>query len=172
MVLCEIICLSDNISTFISIHDKTMHSFNSRYERKKIPQSLWNSARWAVCVWPAQGCLHAEGPILEFHLSPVSYVAIVWQFAIVGKWKVRALPPRVFLVGWGIGVCDSCLAFLQVIVLVSGLASHWGKERLHPRFFAWATQVPGHIGKVNLIWYFGDFRFMFRSYFGHPRASV
>ena len=138
-----------------------------------------------LSIWPGQGCLHAEGPILEFHLSPVPYMAIVWPLAIVGKWKWGRYPSefswwveglgfvtRVWVLSLVFGFCHSCLGFLQVIFLVSGLASHWGRGRLHPRFFAWAMQAPRHVGKVKFVWYFGDFKSMFRSYFGHPWACA
>ena len=72
----------------------------------------------AVRIWPAQGCLVEVGPVLVFHFSPIPYMAIVCWLAIIGEGKVRGLPLWVFLVGWGIGVWDSCLCFRQVIIWV------------------------------------------------------
>jgi len=46
------------------------------------------------------------------------------------------------------------------------------RERLHPSFFVRVTQASEHVSKVNLVWYFVNSKFTFRSHFRHPPASV
>jgi len=108
-------------------------------------------------------------------ISPLSRSLYSYRLAICYLRKVKfesVIPPSFLCVlrdcgMWLVFGVSSCyrLRFGPVWALS-------GRERLHPRLFAWAKQAPGHVGKANLVWYFGEFKFIFRSYFGHTQASA
>jgi len=110
---------------------------------------------WAIHLWPAQGCFLEAGPVLIFLLSRTFYMAIVCWLAIMGKLRVRALPPSppTQFSSW-VTAQGSWTCLSVSIQLSSGFSfwpgqASWKRGNCTLRFLHEATQASGDVSKVK-----------------------
>jgi len=108
-----------------------------------------------------------------WYFSPLLlfYIAIVCQLVIVGKWRVRALPPRVFFMGYNISVQDSSCSFHSVIIWVLFLAGPGILEEREAPLWVFLWQGYASVRDVSKV-KLGFGLDIPNSHFGHFPAFV